>query len=1853
MIDNPQNTSSAQGGSFDKGLSEDIKSSHKSPDLWTQARNAVNNTVVGDVGALSNEASNELCTSAPYTVIGVIHLTADEWAVFSTNDTNSEIGIFKEDSCDYQTVVNADCLNFSRNNLIKGVSKSTFDCAYQVYWDDGINPTRTLNLSDVPWVQECENVNGCQICTDTTVLDCEKIRLAPLFDDLSFRVEAGVSTGELLNGSYYVVGAYLVEGQRVTDYSLPSNVQPIFNHLNLQGSIDVYVEEADQSFDEFELIIVQFANFNTVARRFGVYSTRQKKITIDQIQENLPVIEVGDIVLNTPVIDKSDATYRNGDYLLRVGPSDKFDFNYQPLANQIISKWVSVEYDADYYRNGGSKTGHMRDEVYPFFIRFVWNTGDKTRSFHIPGRVATASDNQFTSGDDVLSDETDPRRWKIYNTASVDLSFPETGDILEDGGVVLGGGPMAYWESTEIYDDDKPEVWNASSESFWGGNPAQHDLCGRPIRHHKFPDNATDQITGRMITNHYDPDNGDKIRIMGVVFDNIKAPLDNEGNVIEGIVGYEILRGSRDGNKTVLAKGMINNTREYIPNDQGTNRRFLYPNYPYNPVKQYDRFLSETSTKHSAPLFKKNKDAPDNPSSTSDDNPALNNFAAFLDDDIPLGANFTRFPGPTYYRYNGYDYQNEVTNGQFGSNAVRDVLTFHSPETNFRDPFLSGKELKIYGELNGNVRGRFEVPKGHPKHKVISDTSFLVSSLIGIGYALIATEGARSRQYAAPKINYGGSYAQIGTSTGTTGLIGPSVVQSVLNAGTVTLSEALNKLTTGALESSLASLIGVAFGVNVPTIAEGVKSVGGLIAGAVGGESGQTTYIREESPWAATPGIIRFIAGIPAFLGFYAQGSDAMLDIIYAFTPYRQYALQYISHCFYDKYLPPQIGNTRRRIDYQSYLGPSFQDFTANFRINNLYRSRTVAVKIENNLEFTQTDDDTQVLFTERFGRGKRGINRPREYDTNYQNTEFDNGTGTTAASHYGAIKQPLDNQYGQIANIIQVPESTDATPLNQTRSKILMNGDIYIGRYTEKNTMHFFYDWLKDQPDGAEYDYRLRKNVVHPRFWLDSEKFDTGEFVSSLLTIFEGQSSSVPQDFDPFIKADPSSATPCDCSNTSPNCFFDSGDLDDLCECYTELEQDKTYVDFLEECAEWRVEEDGTDPSTLTEYNSTNCPECQSVNGGDCPSWKGFLGSVSEAAEKYTDEGKGKWGRKIKRAQRRLGRQQRKCTKQEEKLYDEYIEELTGRDDGNWFTNLFDGIITPNDKFGFDLNTPPRLRFTVKDGFFYLFNSGVRDFYVESEINVDLRDWGEVSEERHYDHLEYTDLRELFSSDYIKTGNFFKYDYSLSIGKLFNNFVSWGAVQDRDYDPYDAEKCFIYRPKRIVYSLPQNQENKKDFWRVFLPNNYRDFKSEPTVVKPIGKNGAMILFRNESPVQFAGVDTLQTDGGTKLTIGDGGLFSQPLQNLVNADDPHEYGSCQNRLSVVNTPTGLYYMSQNQGKIFIASGNGIQEISNQRMKWWFSKYLPYQLTKDFPDFELTDNPVIGIGCQAIFDNDNQVVFFCKKDYTLRKDIDDVVTYIGSNQFRVNGSLVVDLGHPRYFNNASWTVSYDPKTQTWVSYHDWHPDLTIPSKRTYMTTKDNGLWVHANRCDSYCNFYGIDYPFEVEFSLYTQTQVNTLRNIEYYMEVYKYRNNCDDRFHVLDFNFDEAVIYNSEQCSGLLRLNIKPKNNALLLNEYPRVNLASIDILFSKEEQKYRFNQFWDITDNRGEFASDIQRVIFDTEPNGYVRNLNPQNLNYNKFALERKKFRHYNNSVLLRRRVSGDKNMVITLALQKNLKSSR
>lgn len=1738
-----QNTSSNSTRRFDDKLNENVNDFHLPENQWTQARNAINNSVSGDLGKLGNEPGNLFCTQAPYTIIGVIHLTADIWAIYSTDDTNSEIGIFNEELCQYDTAVNDPCLNFRKSNLIKGASRLTSTCRYNLYWDDGRNPSRGMSVftdtpadnaytnpnSPIPWIQTCNIVDSCNICTNTSQLDCDAIRLARFIKLPCIKVLKGVGAGTLLNGSYMVAVAYAINNQKISDW-IVSNVQGVFDHNNAASSIDVVLSDVDQDFDQLLVALISVTNQQTVARLAGTYNTRQKQLSFDTIDNTWPVIAIEEIPIMNPVADKTDAMYNVNDYLIRVGPTSKEDFNYQPLANQIVTKWQSVEYPTDYYRKGGNNTNYLRDEVYPFFIRWVYDTGDKSASYHIPGRPGgNFWTNPFTGilENDFLpvaNNDSSPEceaglsafNWNVYNTATNNPFVPID---LPDGGKVIGEGLMGYWESTEIYPDDKPQIWNAgqtsSPYSTYGSltndfgvllpNPGTaHDLCGKKIRHHKFPDLVTGLAT------QYTDNSDSFIRIMGVKFENIKAPMMNDGiTPVPGIVGYEILRGTRNGNKTILAKGLINNMKVYdIPNGT-TTRLGAYPNYPYNEV---------------------GPDIPFQPLAP----------AVFFGRPDP-------FLSTTKVSWDKCPLLSGASGGENGYSAQlrysKFLFTFHSPDTNFTDPFLSAKELKIHGEFNGDVVGKFEKSEEHPKEKLLTNTAFTLAAIAGTGLAALAMNGQRTVNYKPPRTP---GYSQdvmpqiiAGTTApGIPGTPGFGAQPAVLDIPFIIFNQGLiNSANTGynfAYDANLiANLAG--FGTS-PAYSALQFAYNGVSLTDLSFSSTGTEFVQNDGAYDRIPSLLRsFPFNLPVFFNYFTQGTDTALDFFKAVIRYRDFALRYHSHCYYNRYVNPRLNQTRRVINQQEYIGPQITDFGLGVRINNLYRAKTVAIELASTsavgcthtfLENTQVNDitriiasqvdnlrDTDVLlnpFPKLVDPSKEAFGQGATYSSitpGNASVFYPGHSGIQiASSHYASLKQRIRNQYGQINGVIQVPTAScvmDAPSQDQpTESDVIFGGDTYMGRYTEKNTFFFFYNWLYGQPDGAQFDYTKNEMIPYPRFWANFDQFETGDFTSSIAS--------------------------------------------------------------------------------------------------------GIIGAITGGGA---------------------------------------------------------GIILPNDFYNLDglecnLGFFSNMKLSIRYAWFYLFSSGVKDFYVESEINVDLRDWGALETEQHYDPYRYSDTKALFDTKIIKSTNYYKYDQSLSIAKLFINYTSWSTVQQNNYDPFIAETCFIYSPNKLIYSLPAQFEGTRDNWYIFLPNNYTSFLSRVTCIKSIGKSGALIFFETDSPVQFQGLDQLQTTSGVKLVIGDGGLFNTPPQNIVNADRPYEYASCQDRLSVINTPAGVFFMNQNQGKIFHYQG-GLIELSMQDLKWWFVTYLPYQLTKQFPNFELTDNPVIGIGCQSIYDNENSLVYFTKRDFVVRKDLPagTTVEYVSSDNFNllIDGifQFAIKLGDLAYFEDASWTISYDPKTKGWLSYHDWHPNLIIPGKNTFLTIKDNGLWIHNLRADLYCNYYGVDYPFEVEYMVNTIQQVNTLRSIEYILEVYKYDTNDYDRFHVLDFNFDEAVVYNTEQVSGLLKLNLAPKNDPQAELLYPAINFADIDILFNKVENKYRFNMFWDITADRGEFNPAAQRMIWNTAANGYVRVLNPNNLNYNKDEFQRKKFRHYTNTILLRRLVSGDRKMMVLLTQNKNLLSPR
>lgn len=568
-----------------------------------------------------------------------------------------------------------------------------------------------------------------------------------------------------------------------------------------------------------------------------------------------------------------------------------------------------------------------------------------------------------------------------------------------------------------------------------------------------------------------------------------------------------------------------------------------------------------------------------------------------------------------------------------------------------------------------------------------------------------------------------------------------------------------------------------------------------------------------------------------------------------------------------------------------------------------------------------------------------------------------------------------------------------------------------------------------------------------------------------------------------------------------------------------------------------------------------------------------------------------------------------------------------------------------PNQKFNLDGNKPGALDWLVSKQHMYLSVNGAINYIAEADYNIAFRESLQEGEgtnlyQPHYSENQ-TDLSYIFRTDLQVKPENFSLDNSyrfLIQNQLFSEQLT------------SIPKSNVREKNSISYSLPSFNTQSFNNWRYFLPNNYFTFDERDygtlTGIHPLDQDKVVFLFSSASPFISMGRDQLETLNGRNITIGDGGLFAQTPREMMHTHVA--YGSNHDKIAFRSTQFGHFYVSRKQGKIFNLSEQ-LNEVSREGLHYWCAEYMPLNITKDFPLYPFIDNPAVGAGYLIAFDNVYETIYISKRDFAIREEYRGSIDYdVDSNKFTYR-NIEVFLNDPIYFENASWTISYNAPNKVFASWHDWHPDSIIQEERHFISIKNNTLWKHNERCDLYCNYYGVDYPYELEFAVSTKSIVHILQSIEYEQEAYQYRNNCRDRYHNYSETFNKGIIWNSEGTSGLLNFidTTNAKNTHYTLPKYNRI---SSDIPLVKVENKFRFNEFRDYTADRGRKTNN-KRHIFNLRTNGYQRTLNPPNIDYHQKYAPR--IRHYFNKVWLSKDVCNDINLITKFANTKLQISSR
>ena len=559
-----------------------LDSSLQQPNDVTFALNCIRDNHEGGRQEYQSEPGNELVYNLSKKIVGSIYGEDNEIYLFSVNDTESEIGLFKEGK--YNPIVESDCLNFNLEHPITGEYRVRNGCEKVIYWCDKFNPDRFFNIS-----KPDEFKTG-------GIFDCNKFKInssvtVPNIDLL----RVNDSGGSLPVGSYFFQVEILDTNENVIYSSDITPQTPIYDESQNQAytiidgalnipqydstiggvptttkSITLSISNLDTSFSFLRINVFRKIAATGAMDGHSVGSLiplNSSSITYTYVGYNTSAgdfpIDVSEKLIDGITYESAYVMEQVQGRLLRANlKQTSIDYStYQQMASRIIARWISTEHSSEDQFDLGNpknpntywyKTGCQGDEVYLPGIQYLHTSGEWSPVFPLVGREANSNDtqlltvvgntfipiaNQVWESDvdhiDITEFETPSgtkignqiKRWKVFNTATLDI-------YDESVHPYFYSGALSYYETDETY----PNIENCDGDLIWGDGITSNTK----VRLFKFPD--------RKLLSHIS-DDGLWLRPFGFSFSNIFYPNAD-------IIGHRFCIADRtEFDKTVLDSG--------------------------------------------------------------------------------------------------------------------------------------------------------------------------------------------------------------------------------------------------------------------------------------------------------------------------------------------------------------------------------------------------------------------------------------------------------------------------------------------------------------------------------------------------------------------------------------------------------------------------------------------------------------------------------------------------------------------------------------------------------------------------------------------------------------------------------------------------------------------------------------------------------------------------------------------------------------------------------------------------------------------------------------------------------------------------------------------------------------------------------------------------------------------------------------------------------------------------------------------------------------------------------------------------------------------------------------------------
>jgi hypothetical protein len=174
---------------------------------------------------------------------------------------------------------------------------------------------------------------------------------------------------------------------------------------------------------------------------------------------------------------------------------------------------------------------------------------------------------------------------------------------------------------------------------------------------------------------------------------------------------------------------------------------------------------------------------------------------------------------------------------------------------------------------------------------------------------------------------------------------------------------------------------------------------------------------------------------------------------------------------------------------------------------------------------------------------------------------------------------------------------------------------------------------------------------------------------------------------------------------------------------------------------------------------------------------------------------------------------------------------------------------------------------------------------------------------------------------------------------------------------------------------------------------------------------------------------------------------------------------------------------------------------------------------------------------------------------------------------------------------------------------------------FVPTNTASIWMHLRDTTIYNTYYGNIEPYIIEYPFAFQSNDEILQNVKDYTRAIKYLPSTTGYYNdnaSIEINgyFNKAILYNGQQCTGLLNLVPKPMRNLQQYMTYPIYNDDSKTITYAKSDGFYQYNTFWGL-------VKDKNVPLFNTtcESLSIDKVLNQANMDYGKRSYKKEPIR--------------------------------